>query len=356
VARIVEPKIEETNTESDEDNWTIGAEPFKPIDMTQVANKKGKIAAPTSQAIKRAADILRGGDPIGLPTETVYGLAADACSDDAVAKVFALKQRPQFNPLIIHVASIEMAQTLVHMCPLARLVAEHFWPGPLTMVLPRLPDCPVSLLASAGLDTLAIRIPAHPVARALLDEVATPIAAPSANLSGNISPTKAQHVADQLDINIILDGGPCKVGLESTILKVDDNQLILLRPGGIAVAHIEQAIGHAVDPLTNPDKITAPGQMIAHYAPSKPIRLDALDVAASEGLLAFGKPLPGAKMVANLSVGANTTEAAANLFAMMHELDASDCAAIAVMPIPDEGLGQAINDRLQRAAAPRDKS
>jgi L-threonylcarbamoyladenylate synthase len=324
--------------------------------MTKVATKEGNIAVPTNPAIRRAAEMLRRGEPIGLPTETVYGLAADATSDKAVAAIFALKKRPEFNPLIIHVASVEMAQTLVHMCPLALHIAEHYWPGPLTMVLPRLQDCPVSLLASAGLDSLAIRIPAHPVAQALLAEIKRPIAAPSANLSGRISPTTAAHVADQLDLGIILDGGPCKVGLESTILKVDDNQMILLRPGGIVVEDIERTIGHAIDPLANPGKITAPGQMVGHYAPSKPIRLDALDVSGNEGLLAFGDPVPGAKVVANLSTQADPIEAAANLFAMMHELDAGDCDAIAVMPIPEEGLGQAINDRLRRAAAPRDAS
>jgi L-threonylcarbamoyladenylate synthase len=324
--------------------------------MIQVPDTKGNIAVPTNPAIKQAATMLRRGELIGLPTETVYGLGADATNNRAVARIYEVKQRPLFNPLIIHVASIEMAQALVHMCPLALHVAEHYWPGPMTMVLPRLPECPISLLGSAGLDTLAIRMPAHPVAQALLKEAGLPIAAPSANLSGSISPTTARHVADQLPLELILDGGPCKIGLESTILQVNDNELILLRPGGITVEDIEKAIGHSVDLLSNPENISAPGQMVSHYAPSKPIRLDAHDVRANEGLLAFGQALEGARIVANLSPSANPTEAGANLFAMMHDLDAADCAAIAVMPIPEEGLGQAINDRLRRAAAPRDKA
>jgi L-threonylcarbamoyladenylate synthase len=322
--------------------------------MEQSAHPERAIRKPDNAAIKQASDLLHAGLAIGLPTETVYGLAADATNDDAVARIFELKGRPQFNPLIVHVASIEMAQTLVAMSPLALQLAAQFWPGPLTMVLPRLPDCPVSLLASAGLDTLAIRMPGHPVAQALLHEAALPLAAPSANISGNISPTTAAHVAAQLALPIILDGGPCTVGVESTILKVDEDGVVLLRPGGIAAEDIEGAIGQSVQPLTKPDKITAPGQMLSHYAPSKPIRLNAVDVAEGEGLLAFGTPLAGANIVANLSATANATEAAANLFAMMHQLDDANCTAIAVMPIPDEGLGQAINDRLGRAAAPRD--
>ena len=322
--------------------------------MEQKVLNQGSIQLPTKEAIARATDLLRAGEAIGLPTETVYGLAADATNDQAVAKIFERKGRPQFNPLIVHVASVDVAQTLVQMNSLALSLAAHFWPGPLTLVLPRLPNCTVSLLVSAGLETLAIRIPGHPVARAVLQSSSLPIAAPSANISGNISPTTAAHVGAQLDLPLILDGGPCSVGLESTILRVDDDGVTLLRPGGIAIEDIEGAIGQAVRTISKPDKITAPGQMLSHYAPAKPLRLNAVDVAPGEGLLAFGKPLNGASTMANLSSTEDPVEAAANLFALMHQLDDSECNAIAVMPIPEEGLGVAINDRLRRAAAPRD--
>jgi len=351
---MVEAKIKETNRELASRHWTRGPEHSKPVTMEQSAHHKRGVREPVNAAIKQASELLHAGQPIGLPTETVYGLAGDATNDDAVASIFELKKRPHFNPLIVHVASVEMAQTLVTLSPLALQLADRFWPGPLTMVLPRRPDCPVSLLASAGLDTLAIRIPGHPVAQALLQESGLPLAAPSANISGNISPTTATHVADQLDLPIILDGGPCTVGVESTILRVDESGVVLLRPGGVALEDVESTLGQPVETLTKPDKITAPGQMLSHYAPSKPIRLNAVGLADGEGLLAFGEPLKGAKVVANLSAASNTTEAAANLFAMMHQLDAADCTAIAVMPILTEGLGQAINDRLGRAAAPKD--
>lgn len=313
------------------------------------------IRTPDATSIAEATALLRAGACIGLPTETVYGLAADACNDDAVAKVFAYKNRPDFNPLIVHVGSLEQAATLVDLPPIAHKLAEAFWPGPLTLVLDRTKDCPVSLLASAGLATLAIRMPAHRVARQLLQESDLCLAAPSANPSGRISPTTAHHVASQLNLPMVLDGGPCDVGLESTILRVDGDKLTLLRPGGLAMEEIEAACGTPVQALEKPSKITAPGQLLSHYAPSKPVRLNADTVGADEALLAFGEPITGAKTSLNLSPNEDLTEAAANLFAMLHALDGKACSGIAVMPIPDEGLGQAINDRLRRAAAPRDR-
>jgi L-threonylcarbamoyladenylate synthase len=313
------------------------------------------IRTPDATSIAEATALLRAGACIGLPTETVYGLAADACNDDAVAKVFAYKNRPDFNPLIVHVGSLEQAATLVDLPPIAHKLAEAFWPGPLTLVLDRTKDCPVSLLASAGLATLAIRMPAHRVARQLLQESDLCLAAPSANPSGRISPTTAHHVASQLNLPMVLDGGPCDVGLESTILRVDGDKLTLLRPGGLAMEEIEAACGTPVQALEKPSKIMAPGQLLSHYAPSKPVRLNADTVGADEALLAFGEPITGAKTSLNLSPNEDLTEAAANLFAMLHALDGKACSGIAVMPIPDEGLGQAINDRLRRAAAPRDR-
>ena len=313
------------------------------------------IRTPDATAIAEATALLQAGACIGLPTETVYGLAADACNDDAVAKVFAHKNRPDFNPLIIHVGSLDQAAELVELPPLAHTLAEAFWPGPLTLVLDRTEGCPVSLLASAGLNTLAIRMPAHPVARQLLQESGLCLAAPSANPSGRISPTTAHHVASQLNLPIVLDGGPCDVGLESTILRVDGNNLTLLRPGGLAIEEIEAVCGTPVQVLDKPSKITAPGQLLSHYAPSKPVRLNADTVGADEALLAFGEPITGAKTCLNLSSEEDLTEAAANLFAMLHALDGKTCSGIAVMHIPETGLGQAINDRLHRAAAPRDK-
>ncbi len=314
--------------------------------------------AATDGAVKDAAACLRDGDLIAFPTETVYGLGGDATNDQAVARIFAAKGRPQFNPLIVHVPDMDAAHRLVDFNGLAGRVAEALWPGPLTIVLPRKDTCPVSRLASAGLDTLAVRIPSHPLSQRLLTECGLPIAAPSANSSGRISPTTARHVADDLGgaVALILDGGPCKVGLESTVVDLSGPQPALLRPGGLT----EDAITPLTGPLVKPEPsaedavMRSPGLLTSHYAPHLPLRLDATDPRPDEALLAFGPDVPaGAARTANLSDTGDLVEAAANLFAMLHELDDPALAGIAAMPIPEDGLGVAINDRLRRAAAPR---
>jgi L-threonylcarbamoyladenylate synthase len=279
-------------------------------------------------------------------------LGADATNDHAVAAIFAVKQRPRINPLIVHVPDSENAAELAAFNAGAYALAEHFWPGPLTLVLPRQKTARISLLASAGLDTIAVRVPSHPVAQALLRSCGLPIAAPSANPSGQVSPTRAVHVAGDLGdrVEMILDGGPVPIGIESTVVGYVEDRPILLRTGAISRARIEDVAGALSAPPA--DAITAPGQLKRHYAPRTPLRLDARDVAAEEALLAFGAPeLTGGRVVRNLSPKSDLDEAAANLFTMMRELDATGSAAIAVMPIPNEGLGEAINDRLQRAAA-----
>jgi L-threonylcarbamoyladenylate synthase len=306
--------------------------------------------------LDRAAALLRDGKLVAFPTETVYGLGADATNDRAVAAIFAAKQRPAFNPLIVHIIDAAAAARLVRLDGRAEALAARFWPGPLSLVLPRLADCPVSLLASAGLDSLALRVPGHPLPRALIRAVGRPIAAPSANRSGRVSPTEAGHVLDELDgrIAAILDGGACRVGLESTVLDLTAARPTLLRPGGVAIEDLEAAIGPidiADDDNTAP---RGPGMLSSHYAPSRPLRLDATTVKPDEALLAFGKRAPkGAKETRWLSRSGDLSEAAANLFAALRALDRPDFAAIAVMPIPAHGLGRAVNDRLRRAAAPR---
>lgn len=307
------------------------------------------------QGIASAAASLRAGRPVALPTETVYGLACDARSDQAVAAVYALKGRPTFNPLIVHVDSLAAAEAIVEFDPLSRRLAERFWPGPLTLVLPRRRDCAVSWLVSAGLDTLAVRVPAHPVALRLLRAAAIPLAAPSANLSGRLSPTRVEHVDLGDDALAVLDGGACAVGVESTVLRVVAGQAWLLRPGGLARQQIEPIAGplqRAVsDEGHDPRAPRSPGQLLAHYAPQRPVRLEATTVAADEALLAFGpQPLAGAGATLNLSPRGDTTEAAAHLFAYLRALDREPFQGIAVMAIPPEGLGEAIRDRLQRAA------
>ncbi len=308
-------------------------------------------AGPATTA--RAVALLRAGQPIGLPTETVYGLAADACDDAAVARIFEMKGRPTFNPLIVHVADLALAETLVEMPPLAARMAARFWPGPLTFVLPRRPGCAVSLLASAGLDTLAIRMPAHPVARDILRAFGGPLAAPSANRSGRISPTTARHVAEELPVAMVVDGGPCTVGVESTIVGFDGGRPVLLRPGGISAEDLADLAGVPLATREDTAAVSAPGQLSSHYAPRAPVRLGATELRAGEALLAFGRPLPGARVAENLSPSGDLTEAAANLFAMLRALDLPGVTGIAVMPVPETGLGAAINDRLRRAAAPR---
>jgi L-threonylcarbamoyladenylate synthase len=309
--------------------------------------------------IESAAGALRAGRLVAFPTETVYGLGAVATNDRAVVALFAAKRRPRFNPLIVHVASRAAATSLASWNEAAERLAARFWPGPLTLVLPRAPGCPLSLLVSAGLDTVALRMPAHPIAQALLEATVLPVAAPSANSSGKISPTTADHVAAALGdrVDVILDGGRCPIGLESTVVDLTGPAPRLLRPGGLIRAKLEAEIGPLRSGPTAPkgdDVPLSPGQMASHYAPSRPVRLDARAVGPDEGLLAFGpQPLDGAASTMNLSPSGDLEEAAANLFAMLRALDRPDLRAIAVMPIPGEDLGEAIRDRLARAAAPR---
>ncbi|MHA7852261.1 L-threonylcarbamoyladenylate synthase [Roseovarius sp.] len=305
---------------------------------------------PDAQGYARAAEILHEGGRVAFPTETVYGLGGDARNDMAMAGIFEAKGRPRFNPLIVHVESTQAAQAYVAWSDEAERLARAFWPGPLTMVLPLRPDTGLSPLVTAELPTLAIRVPAHPVAQALLRAFAGPVAAPSANPSGRISPTLAAHVLAGLDgrIEAVLDGGACDVGVESTILGLVDGP-VLLRPGGIAAEEIEAVIGAPVAHHAEGSAIVAPGQLASHYAPGASVRLNAETRQDGELLLGFG---PVACDL-NLSPTGDLREAAANLFGHLHALDAQGADAIAVSPIPDAGLGRAINDRLRRAAAPR---
>jgi L-threonylcarbamoyladenylate synthase len=303
--------------------------------------------------ILEAAAILRRGGLVAMPTETVYGLAGDATNDRTVARIFEVKNRPQFNPLIVHVADRAMAETLVTFTASSDQLAERFWPGPLTLVLPRLIGSPISLLASAGLDTIAIRIPAHPVARQLLKHCQLPLAAPSANPSGSLSPTDASHVAATIGdrIDLILDGGPCTIGIESTVLDMTGVMPCILRQGGLPQSDIEAVIGKIASKCLS-GSMRSPGMMKSHYAPSIGLRMNAATIDPREALLAFGPdPLAGAAATLNLSEKSNLAEAAANLFRMLHRLDDSRYRCIAVMPIPERNLGIAINDRLRRAAA-----
>jgi L-threonylcarbamoyladenylate synthase len=307
----------------------------------------------TSADLDTAARLLRAGEIVAFPTETVYGLGGDATNDRAVAAIFAAKGRPRFNPLIVHVADAGEAEQLARFDGRARRLAGQFWPGPLSLVLPRRDDCPVSLLASAGLATIALRVPAHDLALALIRAAGRPLAAPSANRSGRISPTSADHVASELDgaIVAILDGGPCRVGVESTVIDLAGAEARLLRPGGTPLEAIEAAIGPVARATEGGVAPASPGMLASHYAPSRPLRLDAGSVAADEALIAFGAGAPaGAACTIFLSRSGDLVEAAAYLFAALRALDQPEFAAIAVMPIPEEGLGRAINDRLRRAA------
>ncbi len=305
-----------------------------------------------------AAAALRAGRLVAFPTETVYGLGADATSDSAVAAIFEAKGRPRFNPLIAHVADAGRAMELGRFHDAARRLAEAFWPGPLTLVVPRTEDCPVSLLATAGLDTLALRVPAHPLARALLEAFGGPVVAPSANVSGRLSPTEAEHVADSPladRIAVILDGDECPVGVESTIVGFDaGGEAVLLRPGGIPREEIAKVLGR---PLRAGGGVggapSAPGQLSSHYAPRARLRLDAAAPEEGEMFLAFGPDAPKGVPGLNLSPSGDLREAAANLFAYLRILDETGVPSIAVAPVPEHGLGEAINDRLRRAAAPR---
>jgi L-threonylcarbamoyladenylate synthase len=292
------------------------------------------------EAIAEAAALIKAGEIVAVPTETVYGLAGNASNGEAVAAIYAAKGRPSFNPLIVHVPDLEAAEAIAVFGEAARALAAAHWPGPLTLVLPLRPDSGIASLVTAGLTTIAIRVPAHPAMRALLKVCGHPLAAPSANASGSVSPTRATHVANSLGgrIPMIIDAGACAVGLESTIIAVgDDGALRLLRPGPID-------LGLRLD---TGGGIEAPGQLASHYAPTKPLRLNAVVAESDEWLIGFGEIAGNT----NLSMSGNLTEAAANLFDCLHQADATSCAAIAIAPIPNQGLGLAINDRLYRAAS-----
>lgn len=305
-----------------------------------------------------AAKALAAGELVGMPTETVYGLAADAADGIAIARVFAAKGRPRFNPLIVHAGSAARAEDIAVFRDSARRLAKAFWPGPLTLVLPKRPAARIADLATAGLDTVAIRVPAHPVARELIDRFGGPVAAPSANRSGHVSPTTAAHVAADLGnaVGCILDAGPCRIGLESTIVGLAGRTPVLLRPGGLPRQAIEAVLGVELGSPEEPSKVSAPGMLASHYAPNSELRLDVRVVRPGEALIAFGGALPenadAAVATIDLSPSGDLAEAAANLFSALRALDGKG-ATIAVMPIPGRGLGEAINDRLRRAAAPR---
>ncbi len=321
-----------------------------------------RILPADAAGIAQAAATFARGGLVAFPTETVYGLGADAANAAAIARLYQAKGRPAFNPLIAHVADIAAAQRIGRFNATAERLAAAFWPGPLTLVVPQSDGCPVADLATAGLDTVAIRVPAHPTAQALLMAFGGAVVAPSANISGHVSPTTAAHVAADLTgrIDLILDGGPVEVGVESTIVGCFDAPT-LLRPGGVPSEAIEAVLGHvlarpAAETGTSEQPL-APGMLASHYAPRARVRLDASKVAPGEALLAFGPTtLPGAHEAAailNLSPSGDPAEAATHLFGYLRSLDAKGAHSIAVMPIPNDGLGEAINDRLRRAAAPR---
>lgn len=310
----------------------------------------------TEEAISQAAQALARGEIVAFPTETVYGLGADARDARAVTKVFAAKDRPRFNPLIVHVPDIASAETYAAFDETARKLAEAFWPGPLSLVLPKRPACGIADLVTAGLDTIALRAPNHAIAQALLKATQLPIAAPSANRSARISPTTAEHAAAELgDLPaMILDGGPCACGLESTVVRVTGETPVLLRLGAVPRQEIEAVLGHPIALADEDAPIASPGQLVRHYAPNTPLRLDATEVEPDEALLAFGPSAPqGALTTINLSAAGDLAEAATKLFASLRVLDQSGASRIAVMPVPDQGLGEAINDRLRRAAKAR---
>jgi L-threonylcarbamoyladenylate synthase len=322
------------------------------------------ILAANEAAVADAARSLRDGGLVAFPTETVYGLGADATNAAAIARLYEAKGRPAFNPLIAHACDLEAAQRIARFDAQAIRLANAFWPGPLTLVLPKAPGCAVADLATAGLDTIAVRVPAHPVARQILRAFGGPVVAPSANLSGHVSPTTAAHVQNDLEgrIDLIVDGGAVEVGVESTIVGCFDAPM-LLRPGGVPRGEIERVLGRAL--LQPPDERSsdsgqplAPGMLASHYAPRTPVRLNADRLEAGEALLAFGPhAISGVEVgpdVMNLSARGDLAEAAANLFGYLRALDARGARAIAVMPVPHHGLGEAINDRLRRAAAGRE--
>jgi L-threonylcarbamoyladenylate synthase len=316
------------------------------------------VASAYPAMVEKAARLLRAGALVAFPTETVYGLGADATNERAVAAIFAAKGRPRFNPLIVHVPGLAEAEALAEFDARARRLAARFWPGPLSLVLRRTLDAGLSLLASAGLDTVALRAPAHPVAQALLRATGRPIAAPSANRSGRVSPTEAAHVMAELGdaVAMVLDAGRCCIGLESTVLDLSGETPALLRPGGVTLEELAAVLG----PITTASggavgAPRSPGMLASHYAPALPLRLDAASARPGEALLAFGSSAAPSGFAETLwlSRTGDLAEAAANLFAMLRRLDQPRFTGIAVMPIPERGLGRAINDRLRRAASPR---
>lgn len=314
-------------------------------------------------SIASAVNRLKAGNLVAFPTETVYGLGADATNSSAVAQIFAAKQRPEFNPLISHLASRDAAFELGAETPIAKALANTFWPGPLTLILNRKTPCPVAMLATAGLDKIGLRVPAHEGAQMLLRAFGKPVAAPSANLSGQISPSTADHVVRGLGENVefVLDDGPCKSGLESTIIDCTGMTASLIRPGGITRDALASALAEAgldpaittAKPLDSHEKPIAPGQLTSHYAPRARLRLAAETGQRGEEMIGFGAIHGSGELRLNLSPSGNLIEAAANLFSMLHAADAANTANIAIAPIPNTGLGEAINDRLRRAAAPR---
>jgi L-threonylcarbamoyladenylate synthase len=308
--------------------------------------------APDAAGIAEAARLLAAGELVAFPTETVYGLGGDARSDRAVARIYEAKGRPSFNPLIVHLPDLSSVEAIAEIGPNAQRITSAFWPGPLTLVLPLRPDSGLSPLVTAGLPAVAVRVPEHPLARRLLLAFGGPVAAPSANPSGRVSPTRAEHVLDGLSgrITAVLDGGPCAVGLESTIVLADPDP-VLLRPGGLPAEALEAALGKPLAIGGDAGRPSSPGQLASHYAPEAAIRLDATDARAGEVLVGFG-PVAG---TLTLSQTGDLVEAAARLFHILREADlrAGPGGRIAFAPVPETGLGRAINDRLRRAAAPR---
>lgn len=317
-----------------------------------------RVAQPSHETIADAARLLREGSLVAFPTETVYGLGADATQGRAVAAIYDAKGRPRFNPLIAHVADLAAVEAIAELGAASRLLAEAFWPGPLTLVLAHRAGSPITSLVTAGLDTVAVRIPSHPVARELLAAVGRPVAAPSANRSGHVSATAAAHVVTDLgaSVSLIIDAGPAPHGVESTILDASGPEPLLLRPGAVTSEALAEVLGgppRAARP-PSPSQPTAPGQLESHYAPGLPVRLEAASPREGEAFLAFGPYAPAYDgPLLNLSPRGDLAEAAANLFSALRRLDHSGAARLAVMPIPEHGLGAAINDRLRRAAAPR---
>ncbi len=314
------------------------------------------VMMPTQAVLEQSGALICAGHLVAFPTETVYGLGADATNGEAVAGIFAAKGRPQFNPLIVHVLDLTAAETLGEFQPAARKLAETFWPGPLTIVVRRNARAKISDLVTAGLETIAMRVPQHPIARALLTASGCPLAAPSANRSGKVSPTLARHVAADFGdtVSIVLDGGAAHHGIESTVIDATTDQLVLLRSGAISAETIERATGQRITRSLHDDyRPNSPGQLASHYAPAAKVRLNVERPAPGEAVLAFGRAIDSTGMVINLSPSGNLTEAAANLFASLRAFDDAGVNSIAVMSIPNHGLGEAINDRLTRAAAPR---